>query len=163
MWNDICYLGSIAEVKNEVGDLIETIIYDDEVYCISNNKLKRYTQMLMYVAKEGSGDSMKRGEIMLGENDKQDDYSSITVYRTNANGEYINEAGEVVAKASKAETLVYTHGNSTYDHFVLDGAYRYNRWELMIEAGKSCDSLNAGGCWTVVDGVPVWNSLNPQA
>lgn len=33
MWNDICYLGSIAEVKNEVGDLIETIIYDDEVYC----------------------------------------------------------------------------------------------------------------------------------
>ncbi|MDU6297201.1 hypothetical protein [Clostridium celatum] len=33
MWNDICYLGKVVKKENEIGDLVETIIYDDEVYC----------------------------------------------------------------------------------------------------------------------------------
>lgn len=33
MWNDICLLGEIREITNEIGDLVETIVYEDEVYC----------------------------------------------------------------------------------------------------------------------------------
>lgn len=33
MWNDICLLGETREITNEIGDLVETIVYEDEVYC----------------------------------------------------------------------------------------------------------------------------------
>lgn len=33
MWCDVCNLGTLKRVTDEVGDVIETIIYSDEVYC----------------------------------------------------------------------------------------------------------------------------------
>ena len=33
MWSDIAYLGRVVESKNDIGDYIETINYDNEVYC----------------------------------------------------------------------------------------------------------------------------------
>ena len=33
MWCDICYLGVVEKSVNDIGDYIETINYDNEVYC----------------------------------------------------------------------------------------------------------------------------------
>lgn len=33
MWSDIAFLGRIVESENDIGDYIEVIIYDNEVYC----------------------------------------------------------------------------------------------------------------------------------
>ena len=33
MWNDVCYLGKRIKETDDIGDLIETIIYENEVYC----------------------------------------------------------------------------------------------------------------------------------
>ena len=33
MWNDVCYLGKRIKETDYIGDLIETIIYENEVYC----------------------------------------------------------------------------------------------------------------------------------
>ena len=81
------------------------------------------------------------------------------VYRQNANGDYLNANGEVVSKAN-AEVIAYAHtAGTTREHIVVEGAYRYNRWELMVEAGENCNSLADTGYWTIgADGAPVWGS-----
>lgn len=33
MWCDVAFLGKAAESVNDIGDYIEAIIYDNEVYC----------------------------------------------------------------------------------------------------------------------------------
>ena len=135
----------------------------EDVYCISENKLKLYTQALVYNAVVKSGSTVTtKGEIMMGENDGKmlDGLSTARIYRTNADGDYLNANGEVVSKASSAENIVYTHNAGTnYTHIILAGAYRYNRWDLMVEAGENCNALGDTGCWTIgADGAPVWGS-----
>lgn len=33
MWNDVCVLGRVIEKSNSIGDLIEVIEYDNEIFC----------------------------------------------------------------------------------------------------------------------------------
>lgn len=33
MFSDICILGTLTETTNDIGDLIEVIVYDNEVFC----------------------------------------------------------------------------------------------------------------------------------
>lgn len=33
MWNNICVLGRVKEKSNSIGDLIEVIEYDNEIFC----------------------------------------------------------------------------------------------------------------------------------
>ncbi|MGL5085315.1 MAG: hypothetical protein ACRC68_06285 [Clostridium sp.] len=33
MWSDVAYLGKVIDGVNDIGDYIETISYDNEVYC----------------------------------------------------------------------------------------------------------------------------------
>lgn len=33
MWNNICVLGRVQEKSNSIGDLIEVIEYDNEIFC----------------------------------------------------------------------------------------------------------------------------------
>ena len=33
MWNNICYLGTLNKTTDDIGDVIETIAYDKEIFC----------------------------------------------------------------------------------------------------------------------------------
>ena len=33
MWNNICYLGTLNKTTDDIGDVIETIVYDKEIFC----------------------------------------------------------------------------------------------------------------------------------
>ena len=99
-----------------------------DVYCISNNKLKRYTQTLMYVATD---------TIMLGENDTiADDKTTI----------------------GDDESILYIHNTTKHKRVWMSGTYRYHTLALLASAGKTFDSLSASGCWSVVGNLPVWGS-----
>ena len=33
MWNNICYLGTLNKTTDDIGDVIETIVFDKEIFC----------------------------------------------------------------------------------------------------------------------------------
>ena len=41
MWSNICVLGRVIEKSNSIGDLIEVIEYDNEIFC-DEKSIKSY-------------------------------------------------------------------------------------------------------------------------
>lgn len=85
MWNDICYLGTLIKAVDDIGDIIETIIYDNEVYC--NEKSIRASEF--YQAQAVGMKPEVTLELMLADYNKEkyvqyddEEYTVLRTYKT---------------------------------------------------------------------------------
>lgn len=89
MWNDICYLGTVQLVENEIGDTIENIVYENEVFC--NEKSIKATEF--YQAQSVGIKPEVTLEIMLSDYNKEkyvkyddgygeEEYTVLRTYKT---------------------------------------------------------------------------------
>jgi hypothetical protein len=114
-----------------------------DVYCISGNKLgKNYAHMLTnYRGEQQADKTWSGGRALLSELDE----SAIN---------YENGAVKSI-KGNRTFDNLYTY---TYldPVLVVTGAYRFETLDGMKAANYTYASLTASGCWTLVDGMPVW-------
>lgn len=87
MWSNVCYLGVLKEFTNEVGDTIESITYDDEIYC--NEKSIKASEF--YQAQAVGMKPEVTLEIMLADYNKEkyvkyeeEEYTVLRTYKTSS-------------------------------------------------------------------------------
>ena len=87
MWNNICYLGTLNKTTDDIGDVIETIVYDKEIYC--NEKSIRASEF--YQAQAVGMKPELTLEIVLADYDKEkyvqyedEEYTVLRTYKTSA-------------------------------------------------------------------------------
>lgn len=87
MWNSICYLGIRIKNTDDIGDVIENIVYDKEIYC--NEKSIRASEF--YQAQAVGMKPELTLEIVLADYDKEkyvqyedEEYTVLRTYKTSA-------------------------------------------------------------------------------
>lgn len=85
MWCNICNLGILSKVTNDIGDVIETIVYTNEVYC--NEKSIKASEF--YQAQAVGMKPELTIELMLADYNKEkyikyegEEYTVLRTYKT---------------------------------------------------------------------------------
>ena len=87
MWSNVCYLGNLALSTDDIGDSIETIIYENEVYC--NEKSIKSSEF--YQAQASGMKPELTLEIMTADYSKEkyvmyedEEYTVLRTYKTSS-------------------------------------------------------------------------------